>query len=85
MHIHGVPNDSAAKTAPGEDALTLRRDFLFTMRLTPEERDQLTALAERAGCSGAEYLRRFIKREHGALAPERAKPLVKPARARRKT
>jgi hypothetical protein len=42
------------------------RSDRFTMRVTPEEKQMITALAERDGLSASDYLRLLVRRTHEA-------------------
>lgn len=59
----------------------LQRDQVFQLRMTPDEKEMLVALAEREGLTAADKVRQWIRREYastfgeasGAKRPKRRK------------
>ena len=44
----------------------LQRDQVFQLRMTTEEKDMLTELAEREGLTAADKVRQWVRREYAA-------------------
>ncbi len=59
----------------------LNRDQVFQLRMTAEEKEMLTELAEHEGLAAADKVRQWIRREHastfGAVPAKRPKPKPK--------
>jgi len=49
------------------------RSDRFTMRVTPEEKQMITSLAERDGLSASDYLRLLVRRTHEATFGENSR------------
>jgi hypothetical protein len=45
----------------------LQRDQVFQLRMTAEEKDMLTALAEHEGLAAADKIRLWIRREYASV------------------
>jgi hypothetical protein len=52
------------------------RANLFTVRMSDFEMEMLRRLADVAGLSASDYVRQFIRSEHGRLPPALPPPLV---------
>lgn len=58
----------------------LQRDQVFQLRMTAEEKEMLTALAERDGLTAADKVRQWVRREYSATfdaAPGAKRPKPK--------
>lgn len=61
----------------------LQRDQVFQLRMTAEEKEMLTELAERDGLTAADKVRQWVRREYATVfgvEPGAKRPKPKPKR-----